>query len=48
VAQKLISLEDAGEQSGLAQYLYEVALLQQGMLRGEALTGFVEKTLGRL
>ena len=48
VAQKLISLEDAAEQSGLAQYLYEVALLQQGMLRGEALTGFVEKTLGRL
>lgn len=48
VATKLVKTENADEQAGLAQYLYEVALLQQGMLRGEALTKFVEKTLGRL
>lgn len=48
VATKLVKTENADEQSDLARYLYEVALLQQGMLRGEALTKFVEKTLGRL
>ncbi len=48
VAEKLIKLDNADAQSGLAKYLYEVALLQQGMLRGEALTQFVEETLGRL
>ena len=48
VAQKLVKLENDTEQSDLARYLYDVALLQQGMLRGEALTEFVEKTLGKL
>lgn len=48
VAEKLVKAENAEAQSSLAQYLYEVALLQQGMLRGEALTKFVEKTLGKL
>lgn len=48
VAQKLVKLENEAEQSDLARYLCDVALLQQGMLRGEALTEFVEKTLGRL
>ncbi|MBK8920489.1 MAG: molecular chaperone HtpG [Saprospirales bacterium] len=48
VAEKLVRLEDAGAQFDLAKYLYEVALLQQGMLRGEELTAFVEKTLERL
>ncbi len=48
VAQKLVKLEDEAGQTDLARYLYDVALLQQGMLKGEALTEFVEKTLGRL
>ena len=48
VAQKLVKLENEAQQSDLARYLCDVALLQQGMLRGEALTEFVEKTLGRL
>ncbi|MBL7776483.1 MAG: molecular chaperone HtpG [Saprospiraceae bacterium] len=48
VAQKLTGLKSADEQAELAKYLYEVALLQQGMLRGAALTQFVEKTLTRL
>jgi molecular chaperone HtpG len=47
VAQKLVT-EPAEQQPALAQYLYDVALLQQGMLRGTALTQFVEKTLERL
>lgn len=48
IVQKLVTIEQEAEKSGLARYLYELALLQQGMLRGEALTDFVGKTLGRL
>lgn len=48
VAGKLVKSENEADQTALAQYLYDVALLQQGMLRGEALTKFVETTLGRL
>ena len=42
-----VSLEEI-EQANLAQYLINLALLQQGMLRGEALTGFVKETLGKV
>ena len=48
VAEKLLKMKKAEDQTKLAKYLYEVALLQQGMLRGESLTAFVEQTLGRL
>lgn len=48
VAQKLLKISDETERSGLSQYLVNLALLQQGMLRGEALTGFVATTLGKL
>ncbi|MBP6826155.1 MAG: molecular chaperone HtpG [Saprospiraceae bacterium] len=48
VAQKLLGLSDEGERSNLTQYLVNLALLQQGMLRGEALTGFVQTTIGKL
>lgn len=48
VAQTLLKIENADERSGLSQYLVNLALLQQGMLRGEALTGFVQATLGKL
>lgn len=48
VAGKLVKTENEADQTALAQYLFDVALLQQGMLRGAALTKFVETTLGRL
>jgi molecular chaperone HtpG len=47
IAQKLVS-EPEADQKILAQYLYDLALLQQGMLRGEALTYFINKTLSTL
>ncbi len=48
IVQKMVKLEDGTEQAGMARYLYDLALLQQGMLRGEALTRFVENTLAKL
>ena len=48
VAQKLLKLDAEEERGQLSGYLVNLALLQQGMLRGEALTGFVTQTLGKL
>ncbi|MBK8196164.1 MAG: molecular chaperone HtpG [Lewinellaceae bacterium] len=48
VAQKLLKISDEGARSGLSHYLVDLALLQHGMLRGEALTGFVATTLEKL
>jgi molecular chaperone HtpG len=48
VAQKLAVNPDEAQRSAMAQYLYDLALLQQGMLRGEALTKFVDKTLEKV
>ena len=48
VAQKLLKISDDSEKNTFSQYLVNLALLQQGMLRGEALTGFVSATLGKL
>jgi molecular chaperone HtpG len=48
VAQKLLQTTDATAQSDLAQYLSEIALLQQGMLRGATFTNFIERTLARI
>ncbi len=48
IASKLAMQEDAEARMELAQYLYDMAQLQHGMLRGEALTRFVEKTLQKL
>jgi molecular chaperone HtpG len=45
---KLLKIKEEGEQTGFSKYLLHLALLQQGMLRGEALTGFVRETLGKL
>jgi molecular chaperone HtpG len=45
---KLLKIKEEGEQAGFSKYLLHLALLQQGMLRGEALTGFVRETLGKL
>jgi molecular chaperone HtpG len=48
MAGKLLQLESESGQQEMARYLYEIALLRQGMLRGAALTDFVEKTLEKL
>ncbi|MDX1911767.1 MAG: molecular chaperone HtpG [Saprospiraceae bacterium] len=45
---QLLKMKAETEQAGLSKYLLQLALLQQGMLRGEALTTFVRDTLGRL
>jgi len=47
VADKLLKGDEA-TQKGMAEYLYQVALIQQGMLKGKDLTAFVEKSLGML
>ncbi len=48
IASKLARLDDPDARAELAQYLYDIARLQQGMLHGETLTKFVEKTLQKL
>lgn len=45
IVNKLLKISDNAEQSHFSQYLLNLALLQQGMLRGEALTEFVAETL---
>ena len=47
VADKLLKGDEATQKS-MAEYLYQVALIQQGMLKGKDLTAFVEKSLGML
>jgi len=48
IATKLLKIKDKDKQNDLTQYLLNLALLQQGMLRGEALTVFVGKTLEKM
>jgi len=48
IVNKLLKISDSAEQSGFSKYLLNLALLQQGMLRGEALTGFVAETLKKV
>lgn len=48
IVNKLLKIEAEAEQVGFSKYLLQLALLQHGMLRGEALTGFVQQTLGKL
>ncbi|HMX40629.1 MAG TPA: hypothetical protein PKD78_09885 [Saprospiraceae bacterium] len=45
IVNKLLKISGSEEQSKFSKYLLNLALLQQGMLRGEALTGFVAETL---
>lgn len=47
IAQKLVNLEDA-EREALAKYLSQLALMQQGMLKGKAMADFVKNSLERL
>ncbi|MBK8556337.1 MAG: molecular chaperone HtpG [Lewinellaceae bacterium] len=48
VATKLLAEKDESARENLAKYLYNLALLHQGMLKGEALTGFVEQSLAKV
>jgi molecular chaperone HtpG len=45
IAEKLVSTESADEKQDLASYLFNLALLNQQMLRGEELTNFINKSL---
>lgn len=48
IVNKLLKITEEEAQIGFSKYLLNLALLQHGMLRGEALTGFVKETLGKL
>ncbi len=48
IVDKLLKSEDIEEQGNLAKYLYDLALLNQGMLKGGKLTAFINKSLGFL
>jgi molecular chaperone HtpG len=48
VAKKLVEMTDETAKNDLANYLYQLALVNQGMLKGEKLTAFVGKTLAFL
>lgn len=45
VAQKLLSFEDDLERAELAKYLFDLARLNQNMLKGAELTAFINKSL---
>ncbi len=45
VADKLLKLPEGEERSQFAKQLYQLALLNQGMLKGAELTAFVKKSL---
>jgi molecular chaperone HtpG len=48
IAQKLLQITDSAEQQQLSSYLVNLALLQQGMLKGEDLTAFVKASLAKI
>lgn len=48
VSGKLVEEKGEAAKTELAAYLYELALLNQGMLKGSALTTFINKSLGFL
>ena len=45
IADKVLKEENADQQKELATYLYNIALLNQGMLKGNDLTQFINKSL---
>lgn len=45
VADKMLKLEEGDERNDLAKYLVDLALLNQGMLKGKALADFTQKAL---
>jgi molecular chaperone HtpG len=48
VASKLLGTEDEAQRTEMAQYLFNLAQLNQGMLKGEALEAFVKKSMNFL
>jgi molecular chaperone HtpG len=48
IATRLASLESEEAQNELALQLSNLALLQQGMLKGKSLSDFIKKTLERI
>ena len=48
VASKLLGTEDEAQRTEMAQYLFNLAQLNQGMLKGEALEAFVKKSMSFL
>ncbi len=45
IAGKLVNEKDEGKQKDVAEYLYNLALLNQNMLKGAKLTSFVKRSL---
>jgi molecular chaperone HtpG len=45
VADKLINAENEEQKTAIAEHLYQLALLNQNMLKGSELTGFIKKSL---
>ena len=45
VVQKINSIKDEEKQKEVAHYLYDLALLNQNMLKGEELSNFVKKSM---
>ena len=45
VADKLLKLPEGDERSALGKHLLDLALLNQGMLKGVELSAFVKKSL---
>ncbi len=48
IAQKVLKIEDKEAQKSLAQHLYDLALLNQNMLKGKQLTNFIQKSLEKV
>ncbi|MBK9960972.1 MAG: molecular chaperone HtpG [Saprospiraceae bacterium] len=48
IAQKLVAIEEESSKQQLATYLLELALLEQQMLKGAALTDFVKRSLEKI
>ena len=48
IANKLMDEKDTEKQKDLAEYMYKLALLNQNMLKGSALTSFINKSLNFL
>lgn len=45
ITQKLLKLQEGEERTELARHLYDLAMLNQGMLKGAGLSAFVKKSL---
>ena len=45
IAQKLLKMKGAERKEGFASYLYDLARLNQNMLKGEDMSKFIEKSL---